>query len=348
MTGLLVLLRHGQSTWNELNLFTGWHDVELTAKGEREATQAGQTLKLAGISFDLVFTSLLTRAIETNRLALAALGQSQVEVRENWLLNERHYGALQGLDKKATTEKYGPEQTNLWRRSYDIAPPPVELTSPEHPRNDSRYQHIAATSLPSTECLKDVVARVVPFFNTQVMPALKANKNVLITAHGNSLRALVMHLEKMSPEQIAEFNIPTGVPRKYQFDSEMTVATVAYLGDPLEIAKAGDRITLAKGATLIKQGDPGKEAFIILSGKATVKRSGKKVATLGTGSVVGELSLLDHGPRTATVTCDTECQLLVISRGNFLRVTDKVPALTHKLLGSLSLRIRDLDRAYFG
>jgi len=220
MTGLLVLLRHGQSTWNELNLFTGWHDVELTAKGEREATQAGQTLKLAGISFDLVFTSLLTRAIETNRL------------------NERHYGALQGLDKKATTEKYGPEQTNLWRRSYDIAPPPVELTSPEHPRNDSRYQHIAATSLPSTECLKDVVARVVPFFNTQVMPALKANKNVLITAHGNSLRALVMHLEKMSPEQIAEFNIPTGVPRKYQFDSEMTVATVAYLGDPLEIAKA--------------------------------------------------------------------------------------------------------------
>ena len=238
MTGLLVLLRHGQSTWNELNLFTGWHDVELTAKGEREATQAGQTLKLAGISFDLVFTSLLTRAIETNRLALAALGQSQVEVRQNWLLNERHYGALQGLDKKATTEKYGPEQTNLWRRSYDIAPPPVELTSPEHPRNDSRYQHIAATSLPSTECLKDVVARVVPFFNTQVVPALKANKNVLITAHGNSLRALVMHLEKMNPEQIAEFNIPTGVPRKYQFDSEMTVATVAYLGDPLEIAKA--------------------------------------------------------------------------------------------------------------
>ena len=238
MTGLLVLLRHGQSTWNELNLFTGWHDVELTAKGEREAAQAGQTLKLAGINFDLVFTSLLTRAIETNRLALVALGQSQVEVRQNWLLNERHYGALQGLDKKATAEKYGPEQTNLWRRSYDIAPPPVELTNPEHPRNDSRYQHITTSSLPSTECLKDVVARVVPFFNTQVMPALKAGKNILITAHGNSLRALVMHLEKMSPEQIAEFNIPTGVPRKYQFDSEMTVATVAYLGDPLEIAKA--------------------------------------------------------------------------------------------------------------
>jgi len=238
MTGLLVLLRHGQSTWNELNLFTGWHDVALTTKGEHEATQAGRTLKQAGITFDLVFTSLLTRAIETNRLALAALGQSQIEVRQNWLLNERHYGALQGLDKKATTEKYGQEKTNLWRRSYDIAPPPVEMTSPEHPRNDSRYQHIASSDLPSTECLKDVVARVVPFFNAQVLPELTANKNVLITAHGNSLRALIMHLEKMSPEQIAEFNIPTGVPRRYQFSAEMTIATVEYLGDPTEIAKA--------------------------------------------------------------------------------------------------------------
>lgn len=238
MTGLLVLLRHGQSTWNELNLFTGWHDVALTPKGEREATQAGETLKQAGIKFDVVFTSLLTRAIETNRLALMALGQTQIEVRQDWRLNERHYGALQGLDKKATTAKYGAEQTNLWRRSFDVAPPPVDLSSPEHPRNEPRYAHISQTDLPNTECLKDVVARVVPFFDQQVVGELRNNKNVLITAHGNSLRALVMHLEKLSPEQIAEFNIPTGVPRKYEFSSQMKPISVEYLGDQVAIATA--------------------------------------------------------------------------------------------------------------
>ena len=238
MTGLLVLLRHGQSTWNELNLFTGWHDVALTLKGEREATQAGETLKQAGIKFDLVFTSLLMRAAETNRITLAVLGQSDIEVRQDWRLNERHYGALQGLDKKATTLKYGAEQTNLWRRSYDIAPPPVELTSPEHPRNDPRYQHIAPSDLPSTECLKDVVARVVPFFNQHVAPEIAGNKNVLITGHGNSLRALVMHLENISPEQIAKFNIPTGVPRKYEFSNQMKFVTANYLGNEVAIATA--------------------------------------------------------------------------------------------------------------
>ena len=238
MTGILVLLRHGQSTWNELNLFTGWHDVALTPKGEREAKQAGETLKQAGIKLDVVFTSLLTRATETNRLALETLGQAQIEVRQDWRLNERHYGALQGLDKKATTLKYGAEQTNLWRRSYDISPPPVDLDSPEHPRNDPRYQNIDQKNLPSTECLKDVVARVVPFFDQHVVGELRNNKNVLITAHGNSLRALVMHLENLSPEKIAEFNIPTGVPRKYEFSSQMKLIRVEYLGDQVAIATA--------------------------------------------------------------------------------------------------------------
>jgi len=238
MTGLLVLLRHGQSTWNELNLFTGWHDVALTPKGESEARQAGETLKQAGIKFDVVFTSLLTRAIATNRLTLETLGQSDLEVRQDWRLNERHYGALQGLDKKATTLKYGVEQTNLWRRSFDVAPPPVDSSSPEHPRNDPRYRDISPNDLPNTECLKDVVTRVVPFYVQHVVGELQNNRNVLITAHGNSLRALVMDLENLSPEQIAEFNIPTGVPRRYEFSNQMKVVTVGYLGDQVAIATA--------------------------------------------------------------------------------------------------------------
>lgn len=238
MTGILVLLRHGQSTWNELNLFTGWHDVELTPQGQSEARQAGNTIKLANIRFDLAFTSLLRRATETNRLTLETLGQSNLEVRQDWRLNERHYGALQGLDKKATTLKFGETQTNLWRRSFDVAPPPVDNDSPENPRNEPRYKNIPPNDLPNTECLKDVVGRVVPFFETHVAPELKANRNVLITAHGNSLRALVMNLENLSPEQIAEFNIPTGVPRRYTFDAKMNVATVEYLGDPIAIATA--------------------------------------------------------------------------------------------------------------
>ncbi|MFZ9807415.1 MAG: 2,3-diphosphoglycerate-dependent phosphoglycerate mutase [Ilumatobacteraceae bacterium] len=238
MTGLLVLLRHGQSTWNELNLFTGWHDVALTPKGEREARQAGETLKQAGIKFDVVFTSLLTRAIATNRLTLETLGQPDLEVRQDWRLNERHYGALQGLDKKATALKYGAEQTNLWRRSFDVAPPPVDSSSPEHPRNDPRYRDISPNELPNTECLKDVVTRVVPFYLQHVIGELQNNRNVLITAHGNSLRALVMHLENLSPEQISKFNIPTGVPRRYEFSNQMKVVTVGYLGDQVAIATA--------------------------------------------------------------------------------------------------------------
>jgi 2,3-bisphosphoglycerate-dependent phosphoglycerate mutase len=238
MTGTLVLLRHGQSTWNELNLFTGWHDVELTALGKSEASAAGTLMKAEGVVFDFAHTSLLTRAVRTCNLALEAMDQMWLPLQRHWRLNERHYGALQGLDKKATTELHGAEQTNLWRRSYDTPPPPVDTTSPEHPMNDARYRMIAAQDLPATECLKDVVARVLPYWNTEIVPQLQANMNVLVVAHGNSLRALIMYLESISEAAIAELNVPTGVPRKYTFTSDMKVSDATYLGDPEAIAQA--------------------------------------------------------------------------------------------------------------
>ena len=238
MTGTLVLLRHGQSTWNELNLFTGWHDVELTAQGEREAAAAGALMRDEGLRFDFAHTSVLTRAVMTCHLALREMGQVWLPLQRHWRLNERHYGGLQGLDKKATTEKHGAEQTNLWRRSYDVPPPPVESSSPEHPANDARYRFVDPKDLPATECLKDVVARVLPYWNEAVVPQLKADMNVLVTAHGNSLRALVMYLEGISEAAIAELNIPTGVPRRYTFDAHMKVVDVSYLGDAEAIAAA--------------------------------------------------------------------------------------------------------------
>jgi 2,3-bisphosphoglycerate-dependent phosphoglycerate mutase len=238
MTGTLVLLRHGQSTWNELNLFTGWHDVELTALGKSEAAAAGALMKEEGLVFDFAHTSLLTRAVRTCNLALEAMDQMWLPLQRHWQLNERHYGALQGLDKKATTELHGAEQTSLWRRSYDIPPPPVDTTSPEHPANDARYRFIAPQDLPATECLKDVVARVLPYWKTEIVPQLQANMNVLVVAHGNSLRALIMYLESISEAAIAELNVPTGVPRKYTFTSAMEVSDVTYLGDAEAIAQA--------------------------------------------------------------------------------------------------------------
>ena len=238
MTGTLVLLRHGQSTWNKLNLFTGWHDVELTALGESEAAAAGTLMKKEGLVFDFAHTSLLTRAVRTCNLALEAMDQIWLPLQRHWQLNERHYGALQGLDKKATTELHGAEQTNLWRRSYDTPPPPVDTTNPEHPVNDARYRFIAPQDLPATECLKDVVARVLPYWNTEIVPQLQANMNVLVVAHGNSLRALIMYLEGISEAAIAELNVPPGVPRKYTFTSGMKVSDVTYLGDADAIAQA--------------------------------------------------------------------------------------------------------------
>lgn len=243
MTGSLVLLRHGQSTWNALNLFTGWHDVPLSPTGITEARQAGVTMRQAGLHFDAGHTSLLNRAIETARLALHELGQDDLLVRQDWRLNERHYGALQGLDKKAITELHGAKQTAEWRRSFDIAPPPVERSSPEHPLNDPLYndllrQGLDPKLLPATECLKDVLARVIPFYNEIVVPQVADDLDVLITAHGNSLRALFMHLDGISEQDIAAVNIPTGVPRLYTFDARGELSSVTYLGDPGEIAAA--------------------------------------------------------------------------------------------------------------
>ena len=246
MTGTLVLLRHGQSTWNELNLFTGWHDVELTDQGVREAAAAGATMKEAGLVFDIAHTSLLRRAIETNQLALSAMGLN-IPIERTWRLNERHYGALQGLDKKETTLRHGAEQTMIWRRSFDVPPPPVDATSPDHPANDPRYQQLIAEGLdasllPATECLADVLVRVLPYWNDVITPQLREGKNVLVTAHGNSLRALVMHLEKISRDDIVEFNIPTGVPRLYELSDALTVKAVKYMGDQEAIAAAAEAV----------------------------------------------------------------------------------------------------------
>lgn len=238
MTGTLVILRHGESTWNQENLFTGWHDVPLSPKGELEAARAGEVMKAEGLWFDAGHTSLLTRAVDTAHRALSALGQPWLPLERNWRLNERHYGALQGLDKKATAEKYGPEQTHLWRRSFDVPPPPSPLDSPEHPSHDRRYARLAPDVLPATECLKDVVARVMPYWYDRIVPQLRAELHVIVVAHGNSLRALVKHLETIGDDDIAELNIPTGVPRFYRFDPALRVTDVGYLGDAEAIAAA--------------------------------------------------------------------------------------------------------------
>lgn len=240
--GQLVLLRHGQSTWNELNLFTGWHDVPLSSMGESEARAAGLTMKEAGLVFDVAHTSLLTRSVLTCHLALEALGQVWLPVERSWRWNERHYGALQGLDKKETAAQYGDQQTKLWRRSFDVPPPPVGLDSQHHPANDPRYRFVDRADLPATECLKDVVARVLPGFHTRVVPQLQAGMNVLVAAHGNSLRALVMSLEKINEADIAELNIPTGIPRLYRLSSTLEVESAKYLGDPDAIAAAIDSV----------------------------------------------------------------------------------------------------------
>ncbi len=238
MTGTLVILRHGESTWNQLNLFTGWHDVPLSEKGFTEAPAAGRTMAEAGLRFDVAHTSVLTRAVVTCHLALAEMGQVWLPVQRHWRLNERHYGALQGLDKKETTARHGAEQTHLWRRSYDVPPPPVPTDSPEHPVNDARYRLLPPDVLPASECLADVVLRVLPYWHDTIAPQLLAGQNVLVTAHGNSLRALVMHLENVSKDDIAELNIPTGAPRQYTFDDQLRVTNAQYLGDQEAVAAA--------------------------------------------------------------------------------------------------------------
>jgi 2,3-bisphosphoglycerate-dependent phosphoglycerate mutase len=241
-TGKLVLLRHGQSTWNLENLFTGWTDVDLTDQGRAEATEAGRLLAAEGIPFDQAYTSVLKRAIRTLWLALDAMDRMWVPVERSWRLNERHYGALQGLDKAQTVALHGTEQVKIWRRSYDIPPPALSTDDPRHPRFDVRYRGLGASDLPSTESLKDTLARVEPFWNARIAPDLRAGRNVLVVAHGNSLRALVKMLDGMSEADIVEFNIPTGVPILYDLDASLASRGRRFLGDPAAIAAAADAV----------------------------------------------------------------------------------------------------------
>ena len=216
----LILLRHGESEWNAKNLFTGWVDVRLSTKGEQEAARGGQLLADRALLPDLLHTSLLRRAIQTAQIALDACDRHWIPVTRSWRLNERHYGALQGKDKKQTLDQYGEEQFKLWRRSYDVPPPPIDPHDQYSQHNDPRYADLGS-AMPATECLKDVVARMLPYWNDAIVPDLKAGKRVLVTAHGNSLRALVKHLDGISDGDIAELNIPTGIPLLYLLDENM-------------------------------------------------------------------------------------------------------------------------------
>jgi 2,3-bisphosphoglycerate-dependent phosphoglycerate mutase len=235
--GTLVLLRHGQSTWNLENLFTGWHDVPLSEHGDTEAIDAGRLMKEAGLSPEVVHTSLLVRAIETADLALAALGLSWIPVRRSWRLNERHYGALQGLNKAQTSARYGEEQVKVWRRSYDVRPPALEPSDERHPSHDRRYAELPPELLPGAECLKDVVDRMLPYWYDAIVPDLLRYSCVLVAAHGNSLRALVKHLDGLSEQEIVDVDIPTGAPRVYELGPDFKPTSWRYLGDPEEIKR---------------------------------------------------------------------------------------------------------------
>ena len=233
----LVLLRHGESTWNKENRFTGWTDVDLSETGREEAKKAGQLLKAEGYAFDLAYTSVLKRAIRTLWITLDELDQMWIPVVRSWRLNERHYGALQGLNKAETAAKHGEAQTKIWRRSYDVPPPALTPDDPRHPGKDPRYASLSAADLPLTECLKDTVNRFLPFWHETVAPTVREGKRVLITAHGNSLRALVKYLDGISDADIVELNIPTGIPLVYELDANLKPIKSSYLGDP-EAAKA--------------------------------------------------------------------------------------------------------------
>ncbi len=238
----LVLLRHGESDWNRENRFTGWTDVDLSEKGFQEAIQAGQEMKKAGYVFDVAYTSLLKRAIRTLNIALDQMDLQWVPVYKTWRLNERHYGALQGLNKAETAEKHGIEQTNIWRRSYDIPPPALTVDDPRHPGKDPRYASLKADELPLTECLKDTVDRFLPYWHETIAPALRDGRRVLVAAHGNSLRALVKYLDNVSNDDIVGLNIPTGIPLVYELDDDLKPIRHFYLGDPEAIKKATESV----------------------------------------------------------------------------------------------------------
>jgi 2,3-bisphosphoglycerate-dependent phosphoglycerate mutase len=234
----VVLLRHGESVWNQENRFTGWTDVDLTEKGVAEAKRAGELLRDAGFVFDLAHTSVLRRAIRTLWLALEQLDLMWIPVTHSWRLNERHYGALQGLNKAETAAKFGDEQVLAWRRSYDVPPPALAQDDTRFPGGDPRYRGLASSQIPFTECLKDTVARVLPYWNQSIAPDIRAGRRVLVTAHGNSLRALVKYLDKVSDEDIVGLNIPTGVPLVYELDDVLKPIRHYYLGDQAEVEKA--------------------------------------------------------------------------------------------------------------
>ncbi len=234
----LVLVRHGESEWNKLNLFTGWTDVELSEKGVEEAKNGGRLLKEEGFHFDVAYTSYLKRAIHTLNFVLGEMEEEYIPVYKSWRLNERHYGALQGLNKSETAEKYGEEQVKIWRRSYDVCPPALEETDPRNPALQKAYAGVGVQDCPLTECLKDTVARVLPYWECEIKPAIVSGKRVIIAAHGNSLRALVKYLENISDEDIINLNIPTGVPLVYDFDEHFNVVGKRYLGDQAAIEAA--------------------------------------------------------------------------------------------------------------
>jgi 2,3-bisphosphoglycerate-dependent phosphoglycerate mutase len=238
----LVLLRHGESVWNKENLFTGWTDVDLSEKGREEAKEAGRLLKEQGYTFDLAYTSVLKRAIRTLWIALDEMDLMWIPVTLDWRLNERHYGALQGLNKAQTAAKYGEQQVKIWRRSYDIQPPMLEPGDPRFPGNDPRYEGLAQEQLPLTECLKDTVARFLPCWHQLIAPTVRSGKRVLITAHGNSLRALVKYLDDVPEAEIVELNIPTGIPLVYELDGDLRPLRNYYLGDADRVKQAMEAV----------------------------------------------------------------------------------------------------------
>ena len=238
----VVLLRHGQSQWNLENRFTGWHDVDLTEQGQAEARSAGKVLKENGFVFDMAYSSVLKRAIRTLWLALEELDQVWLPVRRDWRLNERHYGALQGLNKAETAEKHGEDQVLIWRRSYDVPPPPMEKSEEGYAGNDIRYADMDEADIPLTECLKDTVDRFLPYWHETIAPEIKAGKRIIIAAHGNSLRALVKYLDDLSEEEVLKLNIPTGMPLVYELDADLKPIKSYYLGDEEAVKAAMDAV----------------------------------------------------------------------------------------------------------
>jgi len=242
MPGRLILVRHGQSTWNVENLFTGWTDVDLADSGRAEAAQAARELLAQDVRVEVAFTSVLKRAIRTLWVMLDELDRMWIPVERSWRLNERHYGALQGLNKAQTVAQHGEAQVKVWRRSYDIAPPPLSSDDPRHPRFDPRYAGVEAAALPATESLRDTLARVLPFWHARIAPELRSGRNVLVVAHGNSLRAMVKMLDRTPESEIVELNIPTGVPLLYELDDGLQPRGSRYLGDPQAIAAAAEAV----------------------------------------------------------------------------------------------------------